>query len=1073
MSLDGLTKQDFSARLYKYRQAYNIYNLFKTKACIQDFSKEQEAAFRLIPFFLHGCEPKQFGYTDGKAAPFGVHGFKWNERIRFFGRRFFSSRDNFTLPPRVNSPAIEFLSLMGSVGSIAYTDSSDFDYWCCVRPDLGHSERQALQRKLTKIEKWAEEILKVEVHFFMTDRVKLQNNDFGQVTAESCGTALGKLLKEEYYRGSLHICGKVPLWWLLPPGADDKEYRDTVKLIQKHFSELDDNFIDIGNISGIPLDEFLGGGMWQINKGITSPFKSALKMALLVEYCDPETPEFMLANQLKKQVQTNPNRLEFLDPYQFLIERVLSYYAKKQNWEVLDLLRTCLYLKVGPRVSRWFDSKRAPDNKADRVMTYYCKKWKWDIDRVLELEMFDRMSIRKAMNLKHTFERFMFDSLHQLKDISSRGGIQHSVSPEDYRKMTQRLTRVYSPEKGRAEWMYPPFNKFILSSHFTLQHLHDEDRLTGRWNLYLGPAHHGEQPHEDLRIRNNDTISTLICWMLYNNLVHPDTKFHYIGKGAVNFTTNLNELSDIYRDAIGKATLPDLDEPAFNLDPAPRRFLASFNLIPTESLEELPDLNLGTEEQTQTGETRMLELTSLITEELQDALSRVGHISKAQDLSKEETGTFLDAHEYTQMLTPESAEKLHELDKTQQGKEIAERLRQLPLRAGIMDIQADPLNAGPHRVSCLFDILLFQRNTWDEVTTREYGGKEWLTRFLRDFFQRCLDFRLNPEDVLQIHIGRGRYDLPTVRRRVVKTLNRIFAVFNRFVEAKKSNKDAVFSYILEVDGSTHFLSCAVDDRFRTSRHADLHDAFAMMSLLPSGEVHMGYDSARGQLYETLGKLADGPGTRLLMHTAGPAVFFLIVDESRRPFSLTVPKEELNFAFPKLVFSVLAAMRHRKGFKPSPYPLKVLRLEMHAGNKYEVEDISSQSHDKLKKVKDNIKPLSMFLPRSSAIRVLHVAAAGGNIFHIHDTALHLHLVEMLSTLRGWRKGKPKGAPVYRVCLTDVKIIRDESSKDSGFPSSTCSMLYLKTALEDALTFQLNLDREKELEELEREQKKRTM
>ena len=98
------------------------------------------------------------------------------------------ARDQAGYPARPTHPAarqiwprhraVESLVLMGSIGTIAQTDHSDFDYWVCVDGKKFSDESlNLLQQKLTAIESWAEANFGIEVHFFLSDIEKVKRKE--------------------------------------------------------------------------------------------------------------------------------------------------------------------------------------------------------------------------------------------------------------------------------------------------------------------------------------------------------------------------------------------------------------------------------------------------------------------------------------------------------------------------------------------------------------------------------------------------------------------------------------------------------------------------------------------------------------------------------------------------------------------------------------------------------------------------------------------------------------------------------------------------------------------------------
>ena len=61
---------------------------------------------------------------------------------------------------------IHALYFMGSTGTIAYSEKSDFDLWICHREDLSNLELKELQQKAKRISKWCLDF-NLEVNFFL------------------------------------------------------------------------------------------------------------------------------------------------------------------------------------------------------------------------------------------------------------------------------------------------------------------------------------------------------------------------------------------------------------------------------------------------------------------------------------------------------------------------------------------------------------------------------------------------------------------------------------------------------------------------------------------------------------------------------------------------------------------------------------------------------------------------------------------------------------------------------------------------------------------------------------------
>jgi adenylate cyclase, class 1 len=467
------------AQIQNAYRAYLNFNLAKKRESFKDFSEGQREAFVFIPYLLHTSEPKRLGYVDSMLAPCGIYGYKFSEEIKAIGKKYFSVKDRFEDPKNVANAPIESLSIMGSAGSIAQTEGSDLDYWVCIRDGLKPADRSLLESKLIVIEKWCMEVLNAEVHFFVSTAKDLRDNNFGAVNKESCGSALGKLLKEEYYRTSLHVMGKIPLWWLAPYNANDDTYITVPKYLGPSIGVEVKDFIDFGNSRHIPSDEFVGGGMWQLNKGVGSPFKSALKMALLVEYADDSQPRDLLAQMLKRRMLENPNDMDQLDPYRMMVERVLDYYVGNNNSEATYLIQRCLFIKMETKISRWWNSQKAPPHRTVRTLLEMVKSWNWNEREVDKWENFDILPMRELTEFKRKLETYMFTSLQALRSAGEKSK-SRAVTAQDYKKMTQRLTTIFNPDPQRTEWFYSPYNKMIRFDVFSIQ---EEQQEHQSWRL--------------------------------------------------------------------------------------------------------------------------------------------------------------------------------------------------------------------------------------------------------------------------------------------------------------------------------------------------------------------------------------------------------------------------------------------------------------------------------------------------------------------------------------------------------------------------------------------------------------
>lgn len=239
----------------------------------------------VLPALLHSGAFERYKGIEDMCVPSRISGYSLTtEDIRALDEMFkgidFDDDDDLAVP-------VKALMSIGSTGTIAQSSSSDLDCWvCCDFSKVRGDSRERLQFKLGALEDWAESEFGLEVHFFVMDVREVRDNKFGISDEESSGSAQSAILKEEFYRTALLISGRPPLWWFSPVDADDREYAETAKRVSLLCGN--DYAVDLGNVPHIPMEEFFGASLWQIVKGVKSPFKSIMKFGLLEMYTSGE-----------------------------------------------------------------------------------------------------------------------------------------------------------------------------------------------------------------------------------------------------------------------------------------------------------------------------------------------------------------------------------------------------------------------------------------------------------------------------------------------------------------------------------------------------------------------------------------------------------------------------------------------------------------------------------------------------------------------------------------------------------------------------------------------------------------
>lgn len=933
--------------LQNAHKAFLNFTLAKKRESFKDMSEGQRDAFNIIPYLLHTCEPKRFGFIDGIQAPCGIHGFKFSDNVRALGRKHFSQKDRFEDPKAVPGAPIESLSIMGSAGSIAQTEGSDLDYWVTIREGLKPDALKLLSKKFMLIEDWCWDELGAEVHFFASTAQSIRDNNFGSVDKESCGTALGKLLKEEYYRTSLHVMGKIPFWWLVPYNGNDATYRSTMEKVGPESGLEKKDFIDFGNIQSIPRDEFVGGGMWQLNKGVGSPFKSALKMGLLVEYADEKKPRDLLAQMLKRRMLENPNDMDQLDPYRMMVERVLEYHHELGDEKSESILQRCLFIKMQIRIARWWSAKSLPQHRIVRTMLELVKSWGWTVRDVEKWENFDILPMSELAAFKRDLEEYMFTSLQKLREGEDEA-VTRAVSEEDFRKMTQRLATIFNPDPKRTEWFYAPYDKMIKSLVYSIQ----EEEVEGHWswNLYTGTVDaEGQLSRATARkqLRSSGSLPELATWMLYNQLVRVDGKLFVSHRRDIPFTGNLKRLSEVYKEHIGKPELPTLDTNVFANDSYATKWLVVVNLVPIVEME-----TLGDQQDEEVDLSPRRPKVSLIAGELAEALQEAGYEDKA------------------------SAMKVHRVAEEQPDEVVQLGGKRIPLRGGRLPVHEDPFNAGEDEGSIFHELFVIELNSWGEVSTRKIGGHQPVAEAMATMVRVS---RHSPEEDLdlKVEIGFGPYHQKLIRERFIALMEN---GVKKLIRSKCSSAGALF----QMDGRYVTILRTPDDVSQAD-HASFGDAIQHLNLEAEGSLELIFDELHPRLanHAELYVEAQRGENYTLITESGEGVLVAFVDQTGRYLFNAMTMKDFALQWPPFLLTILSSLQQWSQ-KEKRGRLRIVRRKQGR-----TEEITKGTLATFMKIKDKLPRTQLSLEARDAHRWMSSRKDVESVISELESALSVH------------------------------------------------------------------------------------
>ncbi|MFH1983747.1 MAG: class I adenylate cyclase [Pseudomonadota bacterium] len=446
----GDRRRNIQRILRRNRRIFANYQAFRQSLFAELAPEDSEAVLYLLPWLLSINEPQCPGFIAQIKHPFRVYGIDYEKGIQDrepqFKRRFGVTRKGTLLREAADYRTILGLYTIGSVGSVSQTSGSDCDIWVCIdKESFDRASWQQLNMKINLIRDWFDMNIRMPAYFFLSDISAIQSCQFGSVDSESSGSTQQNVLKEEFYRSFMVICGKIPLWWLCWDPRENIDYPEAVAAVaDEAFGEYD--LVDLGDISRIKKREYFGAALWQLNKSLSRPLKSILKMSLLKMLLDAP-PARLMCHQFRDQVLSTPVGEPFPDYSVFTMEAVAEDY-RNHRADQLTFLIESLYIRceVNP-----YNTKQPMKN---RLASGFFKPYGFSKEALARLRRAASWPLKQQI-------QFGDDLFSLLLGIYRETASQHAgvVGESDHRDMTilgRKISAYYLKKKYKLPVLQRP-----------------------------------------------------------------------------------------------------------------------------------------------------------------------------------------------------------------------------------------------------------------------------------------------------------------------------------------------------------------------------------------------------------------------------------------------------------------------------------------------------------------------------------------------------------------------------------------------------------------------------------------
>ncbi|MFT5578029.1 MAG: adenylate cyclase class 1 [Paraglaciecola psychrophila] len=499
-------------------------------------SPRQQTVLDLLPLLFHVNHPILPGYVNAQ-TPCGIAHYQPSkaeiQRAQGLARSFTYHRQAKA------SSLIEGLFLMGSSGTVAQSNHSDLDIWLCHRDHLSSAEHQLLQLKCDHISQWAMG-RQLEVHFFLMEGEKFRRGERESLSTEDCGSAQHILLLDEFYRTSLLLAGKIPIWWLVPPEEDHDYYANALR--EKRFIKPDEA-IDFGGVGHIPAGEFIGAGVWQLYKAIDSPYKSVLKILLTEVYAAEYPAVEPLSTTLKRAIFDNRLDLDEVDPYVMVYRKLEQYLLSRGELSRLELVRRCFYLKVEQTLSQ-----RKPSGvKAWRyqLIESLVGEWQWTAEQLRSLDKRSSWKVGRVVAEQKILVRELTNSYRFVLEFARRSASTALIDSQEVTLLGRKLYAAFERKAEKIEWVNPGIAPDLHEEQLTFFQYPTDDQRTEQWAVSSDTVN-GIDQHNGEVLKRADQLTTLLAWCHFNGLSDHHTRVRVIeGEHGVRQYELINMLQSL------------------------------------------------------------------------------------------------------------------------------------------------------------------------------------------------------------------------------------------------------------------------------------------------------------------------------------------------------------------------------------------------------------------------------------------------------------------------------------------------------------------------------------------------
>ncbi|MGX2947928.1 class I adenylate cyclase [Frederiksenia canicola] len=515
---------DLASSITFAKKRVDALEAYRIKRLLNNCSEGFQTVFSLLPVLIHYNHPSLLCYTEN--APYGLYDFHLDSTQQKY-------LESLIEQPLFANRFAQFdaLYVMGSLGSVTQNSLSDIDLWLCRSLPLCPNQEKALNDKLDKIKNWAKS-LGVDIHFYLMNPEEFSAREYrNDISTENSGSAQHYLLLDEFYRSAIRLAGKRVLW--LHMLDRERPYTEVIaEGVSQRIIRLDE-WIDFGDFSDLSLSEYFGASLWQLYKGINSPYKSAIKIFLLESYAETYPDTHLISRKFKQLLLSDQAVSYHFDPYLAMLEQVTIYLEKRKEFNRLECLRYCFYVKA---------TEGQLDDWRRQELRKLAFSWGWHEQEMLSLEAKSEWKIKQAMRHQKMLVAQLLQSYRNLINFARKFHIDPSIMPQDTDLLMRKLYSVFEISPGKVELINGKIAKNLGENELTFVEVTENSATKAGWYL-INHAPLSAYDSNKRYVQYHKSLNKLVAWAYFNGILTVNSQLHLVSQ-----TVSLSKLRQFIAD---------------------------------------------------------------------------------------------------------------------------------------------------------------------------------------------------------------------------------------------------------------------------------------------------------------------------------------------------------------------------------------------------------------------------------------------------------------------------------------------------------------------------------------------